>query len=417
MTTQQANTPFAPPQVKGWCPSLYAPMQVKDGWLVRIRPPFGQLTAQQAVCVAEEAEQHGNGLITLTNRANLQLRGFSYEQAQLFPARMRALGLGLADAWQEKRQVLQVSPLAGLDPACAPDTALCGQMLRNALLATPSLNALPDKFGFAVEGGGLWPLGALQADIVLQACQALGQGVWCVVCGTAQSDPLPLAAAVACAVQVAVQFTVCAGVKRPLRQPEIGPLLFGACAVPWRTASALAAKALAPSCCVGPIVAGVYGLGVPLGQLTPAMLKACAGVAERGDGLLRLTAQHSIVLAGQQAMPKPEGFVTNPADARLRIFACSGQVGCAQAHNNAPAQAMLLAQDMPPHGSVHVSGCAKGCAHPSRASLTVVPDLQGYALVRNGTTSDEPTSHVPDFAAVRAFVRAWAAQETAQTKS
>lgn len=404
MAREHKHTPFLPPQVKGWCPGLFAPMQAKDGWLVRIRPAFSRLSAEQALCIANEAEQHGNGTITLTNRANLQLRGFSVEQAHLFPARMREAGLGLPDARQEKRQALQFSPLAGLDPACAPDTLECTQALREALLHTQSLSALPDKFGFAVDGGGLWPLGTMQADCVLLA--DVQPGLWCVQCGTAKSMPLSVVGAVKLAVQLAQQFVTLQCKKRPLRKPDVGQELFAACNMPWR--ACVAGAPLLPPVTVGALLPHVYGLGVPLGSLTPPMLRACAYAAQQGDGWVRLTARHSVILAGQHAMPKPEGFATNPADARLRIYACSGVAGCAQAHTDTPAQAMSLARIMPAQGCVHVSGCAKGCAHPNAAALTVVPDLQGYALVRNGAAGDDPTCQVPDFAAVRAFVQAWA---------
>lgn len=105
-------------------------MQAADGWLVRVRPPLGRITAAQAHLLANVAEQDGNGQISLTNRGNVQLRGFALEAARAFPQRMVEAGLGQADPDAERRLALQVSPLAGADPACAGETMLCAEALR-----------------------------------------------------------------------------------------------------------------------------------------------------------------------------------------------------------------------------------------------------------------------------------------------
>jgi len=39
---------------------------------------------------------------------------------------------------------------------------------------------------------------------------------------------------------------------------------------------------------------------------------------------------------------------------------------------------------------LHVSGCAKGCAHPGATDLVLVGSEVGTGLVMNGTARDEP---------------------------
>ena len=63
------------PAIRGWCPGAHRPMQSVDGLVVRVRPPLGALNADQARGLADLSDRFGNGLIDLTNRANLQLRG------------------------------------------------------------------------------------------------------------------------------------------------------------------------------------------------------------------------------------------------------------------------------------------------------------------------------------------------------
>ncbi len=67
------------PRIKGWCPGAWRPMATGDGLLVRVRPPLGQLSREQTLALCDAAETFGSGLIELTSRANLQLRGVTDE--------------------------------------------------------------------------------------------------------------------------------------------------------------------------------------------------------------------------------------------------------------------------------------------------------------------------------------------------
>ena len=64
---------------RGWCPSVLRPMPTGDGLLVRLHPPGGALGAAQARAVAEAARACGNGLLDVTGRGNLQIRGVREE--------------------------------------------------------------------------------------------------------------------------------------------------------------------------------------------------------------------------------------------------------------------------------------------------------------------------------------------------
>ena len=69
---------------RGWCPSVFTPMQADDGLLVRVKPTASALSAQQLAALAEAAAREGNGKVQLTSRANLQLRGFTPASAERF---------------------------------------------------------------------------------------------------------------------------------------------------------------------------------------------------------------------------------------------------------------------------------------------------------------------------------------------
>jgi precorrin-3B synthase len=88
------------------------------------------------------------------------------------------------------------------------------------------------------------------------------------------------------------------------------------------------------------------------------------------------------------------GFIIHADDPRRHVIACAGAPICASADIAARALAPQIAAAAAPQldGSfkIHVSGCAKGCAHPRPTELTVVGTSSGCALVANGTTRDTP---------------------------
>ena len=96
--------------IKGWCPGALRPMASGDGLVVRVRPPLGRLTPAQAGAIARAALAHGNGIIDLSARANLQLRGVTETSHAPLIADLRAEGLIDPDIQTESLRNLIVTP-------------------------------------------------------------------------------------------------------------------------------------------------------------------------------------------------------------------------------------------------------------------------------------------------------------------
>ncbi len=156
---------------RGWCPGVFTPMEAPDGLLVRVKPRLSRLDAATARCIATEAAACGNGRIELTSRANLQLRGLTPASAERFARAMIRCGAADADPAAERRRNIIVSPLAGDDPTIRGRPELVAGALELALANARDLH-LPAKFGFAVDGGGVLPLGDTGADIVVTTLPA-----------------------------------------------------------------------------------------------------------------------------------------------------------------------------------------------------------------------------------------------------
>jgi precorrin-3B synthase len=106
---------------------------------------------------------------------------------------------------------------------------------------------------------------------------------------------------------------------------------------------------------------------------------------------IRPTPWRMLLLVGATTLPVIEGLIADPADPILRVTACTGAPGCPQAHGDTRQLARQLAPLLPPGREIHLSGCAKGCAHPAPADLTLTATGQGHDLIRNGTASDTPS--------------------------
>jgi precorrin-3B synthase len=97
-----------------------------------------------------------------------------------------------------------------------------------------------------------------------------------------------------------------------------------------------------------------------------------------------------LLVEGLAAMPALAGLVTRAGDPLRRVEACSGAPACLQALAPVRGLAERLAPQVPQGKVLHLSGCAKGCAHPAPADFTLVATAQGFDLIRNGTTLDAP---------------------------
>jgi precorrin-3B synthase len=145
------------------------------------------------------------------------------------------------------------------------------------------------------------------------------------------------------------------------------------------------------------------GIGLAFGHADAASLEhltEAAGAA--GATGVRAAAARALMIIGLTretfssfaAAAERLGFIVHPDDPRRHVVACAGAPICSSAHIAARAIAPAIAQASAPHldrsFTIHISGCAKGCAHPAPAALTVVGTSDGCALIADGCTRDAP---------------------------
>lgn len=158
--------PAAPAQ--GWCPSTHRIHRAGDGGLARVRVPGGVLDGVALRAVAGAARDLGSGVVELTVRANLQVRGLDPDAGPALRARLRAAGLGADDPEVEDRLNVLASPTAGVaDDEVADVTPLVAVV--GAALAATAPSPLPHKVGVLLDGGGSPSLRGIAHDLALGA--------------------------------------------------------------------------------------------------------------------------------------------------------------------------------------------------------------------------------------------------------
>jgi precorrin-3B synthase len=393
---------------RGWCPGVRRPMMTGDGLLVRLHPFAGRVSADQARLIAEAARDYGNGHLDITARGNLQIRGVREDTYLSLLALLEHEGLAEPEGDGPNRLTV-LSPLAGLDPLERCDTLLLARHIETA----GAIEGLPAKFFVTVDGGGAMPLGALGADLHLLATgeDMIAFGI------SSASSPRWIGTATFSRTPEAVH-TVLSGfaelrrrsVTEARRLRDLEPDLVRELAA--RANLGLVAEPTLRS--AGPR-AGVLSLdkksalllALPFGRCNSEQLVQVAAWSERlSSGELRLSFTRGLLLPKVADGHVPAlieeagraGFITDPADPRLSLFACPGQPDCGSGLTAAPADALRIAQScgtlLREGATLHVSGCPKGCAHPGKADLTLVARDDGrYDVVSDGSTRDASSIH------------------------
>ncbi len=366
---------MAEPLVKGWCPGALRPMASGDGLVVRVRPRAGRLTPPEASGIAELAAAHGNGVIDITTRANLQIRGVTEASYQLLMPGLASLGLTDETSEAEARRNIVVTPFW----SAGDGTQAIAAALTDAL-AGPDAPELPGKFGFAVDCGPSPVLGGVPADIRIE--RSAEAGLICRADGAPAGKPVTEATAVDAAMALAHWFIASGGADR--ERGRMAAHLAQRARLPAVYSEAPGQRGTASRPVPGAVAAG-FLTGFEFGQLRAETLGALAR-----RGALRVTPWRMLLIEDARFAPDLPDVITAPGDPMLRVVACTGMPGCLQALRPTRDLARVLAHHVPAGSLLHVSGCAKGCAHPAAAAMTLTAVADGFIFARNSRAGSAP---------------------------
>ncbi len=414
------NAPaIKPPLRRGACPGLSSPMPTGDGLLVRLLP-IGTIPVAAVAELCKAARRHGNGIIEVTARGSIQVRGLRPASAPRFAAVIAQLGITAAEGI-----AVHTSPLCGLDPDEILNAEKLATALRRALAEHALAARLAPKISVVIDGGGALGLDALSADVRLRAELKRGQAVFAVNMGGDSAGATPIGF-------VAPENTVSAATRlleviarhgrdarardmidnegiEPFRRPIHDLLLTPGGGHP-ELDSRLRVNERTSVFGAHRLRDGSFacGVGLAFGHADASSLAQLAKAAAAAGAHGLRTAPGRVVLAIRVAPGALQafaaeaerlGFIASADDPRRVVVACAGAPICASAHIATRAMAPSIAAMVAPHRkgphTVHLSGCAKGCAHPAAATLTIVGTPAGCALIADGSARDDPRAIVP----------------------
>ena len=387
-------------------------VQAQDGGICRVKLAGGVLSSKQARTIAEAAQHCASGVLELTNRSNLQIRGVrSGSEAALIDALLGA-GLGPRHPAADDVRNLLLSPAAGLDPAAQLDTRPLAEQILALLEDNPELHGLSAKFALQLDGGESLAMLQHPHDLWLSALPGAPQWLAFGLAGCPNEAPLaavPLEHAVTLVHAVLSLFLHLAGPERSrMRQllaelpaadfiEQLQPRLpfalrRDATVLDWRRGAVA---------CRAPI--GVFpqqqadlqmvAAGSRLGRISAQQLLALADLAEQyGDATLRLTPWQGLLLPNIRAARSRQlrqqlhalELLTEADEPLSGLIACTGSAACVKGLADCKADALLLAARLRASAArpqVHLSGCPRSCAAAHVLPYTLLAQRAGrYSL-------------------------------------
>lgn len=362
------------------CPGALALHAAEDGWLARVRLPGGLLTASQLGAVGDAAARIGSGLVDLTSRANLQLRGLAGDAAGELSSLLAAAGLLPSPAHDRARNVI-ASPVAGRHPRALVATDAIVAEIDRLLCGTPALAELPGRFLFAVDDGSGIALDQL-ADVALVGPDlrlALG-GRWTALRGGAR---VAIAAAEAFLEERAYDAS---GAWRIADLPD-GPARVAA-RIGTRIEAggpAAAPAGVAPGQLVQRDGRVALTALAPLGRVDSKVLRGLAGIGCE----MRISTRRTITLVDVEpgradvvdATLSALGLVVHDRSGWLGLSACAGLGACPKAIADVRAAAARRAAVRGPGAPAeHWAACERRCGERAGQPVSIAAGAEGLTV-------------------------------------
>ncbi len=359
------------------CPGALQVHRAADGALVRVRLPGGMIAAAQLATLSSVSSEFGSGMLELTARGNVQLRGITDVTAvagEIVPVLTQA-GL-LPSATHERVRNIVASPLSGRAGGLADVRAWVSE-LDAAICAEPRLVQLGGRFWVSLDDGRA-DVSGLGADV---GVHVLDDGLALLLAGRDTGVRLSVGDVVQTLAGVALRFIeIREKAWRVNELADVTDLLPGI-----ELSSATFPPVTKPP--VGWISQRdgrvALGAAVPLGMLPARVADYLAAI----EAPLVVTPWRSVLVCDLDEgvadaalrVLAPLGLVFDENSPWLDVSACTGSPGCAHSAADVRADAALALEA----GSTvhrHFVGCERACGSPPTGQV-LVANGQGYRLL------------------------------------
>jgi sulfite reductase beta subunit-like hemoprotein len=376
------------------CPGVLRLHEAADGWMARVRLPGGRLPPE-ALDAIDRVATLGNGVVELTSRASLQVRGLPAAAGELVASRLGIAGLMPSLPHDRVRNIL-ASPVAGRHPRSIAGTDDIVAELDRGLCGDPGLAELPGRFLFAVlDGSGA--LGAHRADVSLEASLLDGEAAFRLRLAGASTTltvtPAEAAELVLAAARGFLDLTRADGVDvwgvaaledgaRRLARRLGGDLVESAGF--WTSSADDAAVVKAYPLALGALSQPDGRVAIttmpPLGRVDSVMLRGLAACTRRHGGEVRISSRRTVTVIDLPPADSPSvaeelgslGLTSSPSSGWNGLSACAGKGACVKARVDVRAAAEERAgvRDAGTPAE-HWSGCERRCGRPPGSPMSV----------------------------------------------
>jgi sulfite reductase (ferredoxin) len=400
-------------------------------FMVRIRIPNGILNVTQLLTIADLAERHARGVADITVRQNVQLHWVTVQDLPEVIRRLSAVGITTLGACGDVTRNVTGCPVAGVAADEIIDASPLVEVGTAMLNGSPEFYNLPRKFKVSISGCRTWCSYPEINDVGFTAVRHpdTGEVGFALRIGGGLSTDPHLARPIDAFVPQDRVLAVLKAVAEIFRDSEVlrqnrekARLKFLFLHHGWTPARFQAeierrvGSAFEPAVAEGPHE-DVYrdhvgfhaqrqpglcyaGFSILRGRLTPADMRAVAGLAERhGTGAIRTTNMQNILVLGiprEHARALREeserfGLELGGSVFRRGTVACTGTEFCKLALTETKGFARWLTDDLErrlpgfsEHLKIHVTGCPNSCGQHWIADI----GLEGKKIKADGTLVD-----------------------------
>lgn len=383
-------------------------------FMMRIRMPNGFTRAEQLRAIAELSRRLGSGVLDITTRQQIELRGFTLDSVPEIWEKLRGVDLGSLQTGVDNVRNINGCPLAGLNPHELLDASPVVQDLDRIIVGeqgNSEFTNLPRKFNITVAGCLDNCTHAESQDIALIPAKKAGRvGFNVLVGGKMGSGGFTVASPLNVFVEAFQAAPVIVELVKIYRdhgsRKARSKCRFAFLIAEWglsrlraelieRLGHELAFQGRDMRSSAHADHLGVtrqrqegfraVGLCIPTGRVNPEQLDELARLAEiYGNGELRLsTAQNAIIpnvpadsVGGLLAEPFLREFSPRPSPFLRNMVACVGTDYCnlalIETKSRAVALSEALHQKLGASGdplTIHWSGCPAGCGNHQAADI------------------------------------------------
>lgn len=337
--------------------------------MVRLRLPGGRISAVALQQLGELAAAYGNGILQLTSRAGVQLRGLPDPLPASFVDAVVATGV-LPSVSHERVRNIVSSPLTGLSGGRA-DLGPLTVALDAGLVAEPELAELPGRFLFVLDDGR-GDVADLTFDLGYQA--GAPDGGYVLVGSAERGLPVRTAEVVPSLLRLALAFATARADTGAWHVAELPAWVDSLGLVPVTPVRGLASTPLGR-------IGTVASMSVPLARLALEQARLVEEVVAGGPVVI--TPWRGLVLPGAAERLDDlaaAGFVVDDDTAWAQVSACVGAPFCARARIDTTeiAEALVAVGGSLPR--THVSGCERRCGAPTGDHRDLVAPSMAEAL-------------------------------------